>query len=86
MVVTDAEDHDRIVAEVVGDHAELHVIASADHWDTDASVLVHAGVDRDVGTTVGIQLWGGGNSVAELTAWYLGAGRWDWMISGIRDD
>lgn len=80
LVVTDADDRERIVGEVVGGHAELRVALGAAGVHPEACVLVYAGTDPDLGPAIGIQLWSNGNALAEVNAWRAGYG--DWQFSG----
>jgi hypothetical protein len=80
-VVTDADDKDRIVAEVVGSHAEVRVAIGAAAAHPEAWVLVYAGTGPDLGPAIGVQLWSNGNALAEINAWHVGHGRWQWAPS-----
>lgn len=86
LVVTDAEDRDRIVGEVVDNHTELWIAAGPEIGHPEASVLVYAGADPDLGPAIGIQLWSEGQSVAEINAWHLGGNHWQWAINGTDND
>lgn len=81
LVVTDADDNDRIVGEVVGSHAELRLALGAAGAHPEAWLLVYAGTDPVLGPAIGVQLWDNGNALAEINAWHAGCGRWQWAAS-----
>jgi hypothetical protein len=66
IVVTDDQDNERAVVEIVQDHIELRLLAGG---ATDQSeVLLFAGEQAPGTLAAGIELWVNGNSVAGCTA------------------
>lgn len=77
LVVTDEHDEARIVAEVVRGVAELRAATG----DPQTYVLLYAGPgSADDTSSIGIELFVGGDSVARIHAWTDGT-RWRWQVS-----
>lgn len=78
LVVLDAAGRPRLVAEVTGATVALTLETAGGGAHGPASVVLHAGDDGDTGLggLVGLQLWAGGDTVAELDAWPGADGRW----------
>jgi hypothetical protein len=76
LVITDDDDRPRIVAEVVNGVAELRLDVPGE-LPRAASVTLYAnpGDDLTGDPSVGVQLWGAGESRVELNLWLEG-GRW----------
>jgi hypothetical protein len=73
LVVTDADDRERIIGEVVGTTAELRVDLPEGTTDGRSSVLCFANPgdpEMDLGWGLGVQLWVEGNIVDEMTDWW----------------
>lgn len=75
--VIDDEGAARIVGEVVDGAAELRLHLVAGHKAQEASVVIYCCPDRDdLGAALGIQIWAGGNVIAELDVWEHRPGSW----------
>ncbi|MDA8292069.1 MAG: hypothetical protein M0Z33_10395 [Actinomycetota bacterium] len=76
LAVVDSDGDERVVAEVVDGHAEVRLSVPGAPRGQASSVLLFATPrGGELGTGVGIQLWGDGDAVLELCAWDVD-GRW----------
>jgi hypothetical protein len=85
LVVIDPAGRERLTAQVEGSTVVLCVGLGEAEGDRDASAVIYAQDDPDLGPGVGLQLWAAGDSVVEVSATRQAGRRWHVVVNGPGD-
>ncbi|HEX3980210.1 MAG TPA: hypothetical protein VHW93_03255 [Acidimicrobiales bacterium] len=85
LVVIDPDGRERLTAQVEGSTVVLCVGLGEAEGDRDASAVIYAQDDPDLGPGVGVQLWAAGDSVVEVSATRQPDRRWRVVVNGPGD-